>query len=109
MHAKNSIHYGWLLSSDHGGDALVAKSCLTLANPWTVACQAPLCTGVSRQEYRSGLLFPSPGDLPKPGIKSGPPALQADSLLTEYEGSPSKPYILIKGNFWIGVWCTLFQ
>ena len=109
MHAKKSFHYGWLLLSDRGGGPLAAKSCLTLATPWTVALQAPLCTGVSRQESWSGLPFPSPGDLPNPGIKSGPPALQADSLLTEYEGSPSKPYILIKGNFWIGVWCTLFQ
>ena len=39
---------------------LVAKSCLTLATPWTVACQAPLSMGFSRQEYWSGLPFPSP-------------------------------------------------
>ena len=38
--------------------------------PWTVACQAPLSMGFSRQEYWSGLSFPSPGDLPSPGIKS---------------------------------------
>ena len=43
---------------------LVAKSCLTLATPWTVGCQAPLPMGFSRQEYWSGLPFPSPGDLP---------------------------------------------
>ena len=43
-----------------GGGNLVAKSCLTLANPWTVACQAPLSQGFSRQEYWSGLPFPSP-------------------------------------------------
>ena len=36
---------------------------------WTVACQAPLSTGFSRQEYWSGLQWPSPGDLPNPGIK----------------------------------------
>ena len=41
---------------------LVAKSCLTLATPWTVACQAPLSMGFSRQEYWSGLPFPSPGE-----------------------------------------------
>ena len=46
--------------------------------PWTVAHQAPLSTEFSRQEYWSGLTFPSPGDLPKPGIKHGSPALQAD-------------------------------
>ena len=53
------------------------------ATPWTVACQAPLSMGFSRQEYWSGLAFPSPGDLPDPGIGSGSPALQADSLLSE--------------------------
>ena len=44
-----------------GGGGLVAKSCLTLATPWTVAHQAPLSMGFSRQEYWSGLPFPSPG------------------------------------------------
>ena len=65
-----------------GGD-LVTKSCLTLSTRWTVACQASLSMGFSRQEYWSGLPFPSPGDLPNPGIKPRSPALQADSLLTE--------------------------
>ena len=55
--------------------------------PWTVAHQAPLSMGFSRQEYWSGLLFPSPGNLPDPGIEPGSPALQADSLLT---GPPGK-------------------
>ena len=44
--------------------------------------------GFSRQEYWSGLSFPSPGDLPQPGIKPGSPALQADSLPTELPGKP---------------------
>ena len=44
--------------------------------------------GFSRQEYRSGLPFPSPGDLPDPGIEPGSPALQTDSLLTELQGKP---------------------
>ena len=65
------------------------KSCPTLATPWTVACQAPLYVGFSRQEYWSGLLFPSPGALPDPGIESRSPALQADSLPTELQGSLS--------------------
>ena len=54
------------------------QSCLTLCNPmdW-VAYQAPLSTGFSRQEYWSGLPFPSPGDLPKPGMEPRSPALQA--------------------------------
>ena len=45
------------------------------ATPWTVAYQAPPSTGFSRQEYWSGLPFPSPGDLPDPGIEPGSPAL----------------------------------
>ena len=51
--------------------------------PWTVACQAPLSIGFSRQEYWSRLPFSSPGDLPNPGIEPWSPALQADSLPTE--------------------------
>ena len=48
-----------------GGGGLVAKLCLTLATPWTVACQAPLSMGFSRQEYWSGLPFPSSlGNIP---------------------------------------------
>ena len=46
-----------------------AQSCLTLATPWTVAHQAPLSMGLPRQDYWSGLPFPSPGDLLDPGIK----------------------------------------
>ena len=60
--------------------AKLLQSCQTLCNPWTVARQAPLSMGFSRQEHWSGLSFPSPGDLPDPGIKSGSPTLQADSL-----------------------------
>ena len=59
-----------------GGGGLVTKSCPTLAIPWTVACQASLSMGFSRQEYWRGLPFPSPGDLPNPGIEPGSPALQ---------------------------------
>jgi len=54
--------------------------------PWTVACQALLSIRFSRQEYWSGLPFPSPGDLPDPGIKPGSPELQTDPLLTEIQG-----------------------
>ena len=66
-----------------GGGGLVTKSCLTLATPWTVACQAPLSMGFSWQECWSGLPFPSPGDLPDPEIEPMSPTLQADSLLAE--------------------------
>ena len=62
---------------------LVAKLCLTLATPWTVAIQAPLSKGFSRQEYWSGSPFPSPRDLSNPGIEPRSPALQEDSLPTE--------------------------
>ena len=53
-----------------------------------VACQAPLSMGFPRQEYWSGLLFPSLGDLPDPGIEPMSLALQADSLLFEPPGKP---------------------
>ena len=68
---------------------LVAQLCLTLlVTPWTVAHQAPLSMGFPKQEYWSGLPFPSPGDLPDPGIEPRSPALQVDSLLTEIQGKP---------------------
>ena len=62
-----------------------------LETPWTVARQAPLSMGIPRQEYWSGLPFPSPGGLPNPGIKlvsPVSPSLQADSLPTEPSGKP---------------------
>ena len=58
------------------------------ASPWTVAYQAPRSMGFSREEYWSGLPFPSPGDLPDPGIEPRSPALQADSLPSEPPGKP---------------------
>ena len=66
-----------------GSGGTVAKSCPTLATPWTAACQAPLSMGFFRQVSWSGLPFPSPGDLPGPGTEPGSLALQADDLLTE--------------------------
>ena len=56
------------------------------ATPWTVACQAPLSMEFSRQEYWSQLLFPSPGDVPDPGIEPRSPTLPADSLPSEPQG-----------------------
>ena len=67
---------------------LVAKLGMILATPWTVAHQAPLSMGFSRQEYWSGLPFPSPGDLPNSGIELTSPASQADSLPRSHRGSP---------------------
>ena len=77
-----------MAESGGGGGDLVTKSCLTLVTPWTVACQAPLSVGFSRQEYWRALPFPSPGDLPDPGIHPSSPALQADSLPSESPGKP---------------------
>ena len=57
------------------------------ATPWTVAYQASPSMGFSREEYWSGLSFPSPGDLPNPGIEPGSPALEADALTSEPPGS----------------------
>ena len=58
------------------------------ATPWTVAYQASPSVGFSRQGYWSGLPFPSPGDLPDPGIKPRSPALRADAVLSEPLGKP---------------------
>ena len=60
------------------GHAKLPQSCLTLCNPWTIARQAPLPMGFSRQEYWSGLPCPPPGDLPNPGIK--PRSLMSPAL-----------------------------
>ena len=59
----------------------VNRLCLTLCGPWTIAHQTPLSMGFFRQECWSGLTFPTPGDLPDPGIKHLSPAL-----------APGKPY-----------------
>ena len=59
------------------------------ATPWTIAHQAPPCMEFYRQEYWSGLPFPSPGDLPNPQIVPGSPILQADTLPSEPPGIPN--------------------
>ena len=56
--------------------------------PWTIAYRAPPSMGFSRQEHLSGLPFPSPEDLPDPGLESGSPAMQADALPSEPQGKP---------------------
>ena len=71
----------------HAGVKLLSQVRL-FATPWTVAYQAPPSMGFSRQECWSRLPFPSPGDLPDPGIEPGSPALQADALLSEPPGKP---------------------
>ena len=58
------------------------------ATPWAVAYQAPPSLGFYRQGYISGMPFPSPEDLPDPGIEPGSPTLQADALPSEPPGKP---------------------
>ena len=70
------------------------------ATLWTVAHQAPPSMGFSRQEYWSGLPFPSPGDLPDPGIEPRSPTLQVDALTSEPAGKP-------KGNYRSAIIFTL--
>ena len=65
---------------------LLTKSCLTFATPWTVAHQVLLSIGFSRQEYWSGLPFPTLGDRPNPGMKPVSPTLQAVSLPLSHQG-----------------------
>ena len=71
--------------------------------PWTVAHQAPPSMGFSRQEYWSGLSFPSPGGLPDPGIEPRSPALQADALPSEPPGKPICSLCYIYKNFLLKV------
>ena len=72
-------------------------SCVRLfTTPWTIAYQASLSMGFSRQEYQSGLPFPSPGDLPDSGIEPGSPELQADALPSEPPG-----YSETSSTFWL--------
>ena len=66
-------------------------SCVRLIEtPWTVARQAPLSMGFSRQEYWIGLLFPPPGDLADPGIEPASPALVVKFFITDPPGKPAK-------------------
>ena len=75
----------------------VAQWCQLFATPWTIAHQAPPSMEFSRQEYWSGLPFPSPGDLPDLGIKPWSPILWADALPSESPGNPvcNKPAAIV--------------
>ena len=64
--------------------------------PWNVACQVPLSMGFPKQEYWSGLPFPSPGDLPDPGIKPASPASAGGFFTLSHRGSPSPGTVMIK-------------
>ena len=85
LHCRQTLYH----LSHQGG--IVIKLCRTLVTPWTVARQAPRSMGFSRQKYWSGLLFPSPGDLPNPGIVPVFPqasALAGRFFTTEPPGKP---------------------
>ena len=70
-------------SRDRAGQVKSLSRVRLFATPWTVAYQASLSMGFSRQEYWTGLPFLSPGNLPDPRIKLGSPALEADALTSE--------------------------
>ena len=72
---------------------------LTFAIPWTIAHKDPMSMGFSKQEYWSGLPFPSPGDLPDPGIEPRSPTLQADALTSEPPWKPIQKTDHSKGTF----------
>ena len=80
-------NYKW---SESESEVKLLSRVQLFATPWTVAHQAPPSMGFSRQECWSGLPFPSPGDLPNPGIEPTSPALQADTLTSEPPGEPLK-------------------
>ena len=69
---------------------LVAQSCPTVCDPCGIASQAPLSTEFSRQEYRSRLPFPSPGDLPNPGTESGLVHCRQILYHLIHQGSPNE-------------------
>ena len=76
-------------------------ACMCVGTQWTVTYQAPLSMGFSRQDYWSGLPFPSPGNLSHPGIEWGSPTLLADALPSE---PPGKPHSVSKHSqtFFVG-------
>ena len=74
--SKRSVHFIYFCYC-----SLVIKSCLTLCNTWIVDCQAPLSMGIPRQEYWSGVPFPSSGNLSDPGIEPASSALASGFLI----------------------------
>ena len=92
------MFWWWITERSHLIYLHAIKIVQLFATPWTVAHQAPQSMGFFRQEYWSGLPFPSPRDLPDPGIEPRSPALQADSLPSKPAGKP-KTFEGI-ANFW---------
>ena len=104
---QNGSTYHWKQCKPEDSCVCATQSCLTLCHlvvsdsaiPWTVAHQTPLSMEFSWQEYWSGLPFPSPGDLPDPGIQLGSPTLQADFLPSEPPGKTDIFKVLDKGRW----------
>ena len=87
-HSRNILSPPSELKKEIKKGSEVTQRVELFATLWAVAHQAPLSMGFSRQEYWSGLPFPSPGDLSNPGIEPWSPALQADALSSEPPGKP---------------------
>ena len=87
-HCKQVLYHLSQLGSPNISEVKSLIRVRLFATPWTVTYQASLSMGFSRKEYWSGLLFPSPGDLPDPGIEPGFPALETDALTSEPPGKP---------------------
>ena len=83
------LYHVWKKRQTSFHKIFVTQLCLI---PWTAAHQAPLSMGFSGQEYWSGLPFPSPGDLPDPGIEPTPPALTGGFFTTAPPGKPKIAY-----------------
>ena len=96
-HGQGYVHMGRAMPVVLKVKVLVLSCIQLFATPWTIACQAPLSLEFSKQEYWSGLPFPSPGDLPDPGIKPGSPVLQRDCLPSNLPGKPQ--VVLWRLNF----------
>ena len=86
----SSVHILCLLKCEYAAyvGAELLRRVWLFVTPWTVACQIPLSIEFSRQEYWSWLSFPTPGDLPNPGIEARCPALAGGFFTTEPHGKP---------------------
>ena len=107
MYICESVVVGLFSSDSFFGGVTVSEWSRSVVsgsvNPWTVAYQAPPAMGFTRQEYWSGLPFPSPEDLPNPGIKPRSPALQADALRSEPPRKPLLPNYITVDHLWLVV------
>ena len=90
-----------------GGGGLVAKSCPSHFNPMDYSPPGSSVPGIFRQEYWSGLSFPTLGDLPNPGIEPGSLVLQADSLPTEPPGKPHVYVLDVNCDFMGGLFASI--